>query len=181
MQFARVEIDGFAHVACEEPQLISARQVGDILTVVLVESTSGTKRAGTNLDKSTENSVSIPEVGGETWDQLGVSLNSGHEFSGTGSSSQSNKLNGSVTVMVHQVLPTGNLIVQGEKWISINQGNEFVRVRGIIRPEDISTDNTVLSTKIADARISYGSTGVVAEANSVGWLSRFFMSPVWPF
>jgi len=162
-------------------QDVKARQVGDILTVVLTESTSGTKSADTSIDKSTSNNISVPEVAGETWGNLGATLDSDNEFSGEGSSSQSNSLDGSITVVVAQVLPGGNMVVQGEKWISINQGDEYVRLRGIVRPEDVSTQNTVPSTKIADARISYGSTGAVAEANSVGWLSRFFMSPVWPF
>lgn len=162
-------------------QDVKARQVGDILTVLLTESTSGQKQADTSIDKSTSNSIDVPDVGGETWGKLGATLESGSEFSGEGASRQSNKLDGSVTVIVAAVLPGGNLVVQGEKWISINQGDEYVRLRGIVRPEDISTQNTVPSTKVADARISYGSTGAVAEANSVGWLSRFFMSPLWPF
>lgn len=162
-------------------QDVKARQIGDILTVQLEESTSGQKSADTSIDKSTSNSATAPMLLDDTLDDLAVELESENEFSGEGASSQSNKLNGSITVMVTQVLPGGNLIVQGEKWISINQGDEFVRLRGIVRPEDISSENVVASTKIADARISYGANGAVAEANSVGWLSRFFMSPMWPF
>ena len=82
---------------------------------------------------------------------------------------------------VARVLPNGNFYVQGEKWIQINQGNEYIRLRGIIRPVDITTNNTILSTQVADARISYSGTGATAEVNQVGWLSRFFMSPLWPF
>jgi flagellar L-ring protein precursor FlgH len=162
-------------------QDVKARQVGDILTVVLAESTSGSKTADTAIDKNTSNSISVPEVGGETWGRWGATLDSDSSFSGEGSSRQSNSLDGSITVVVTEVLPGGNLVVQGEKWIGINQGDEYVRLSGIVRPEDVSTENTVASTKVADARISYGANGAVAEANSVGWLSRFFMSPVWPF
>ena len=82
---------------------------------------------------------------------------------------------------VAKVYPGGNLYVQGEKWIQINQGNEYIRLRGIIRPVDISSDNSILSTKIADARMSYSGTGATADVNKAGWLSRFFISPVWPF
>ena len=71
--------------------------------------------------------------------------------------------------------------MQGEKWIQINQGNEYIRLRGIVRPVDITTNNTILSTQVADARISYSGTGPTDEVNHVGWLSRFFMSPLWPF
>jgi flagellar L-ring protein precursor FlgH len=162
-------------------QDVKARQVGDILTVVLAEATSGSKTADTAIDKSTSNNVSVPEVGGETWGRWGATLDSESTFSGEGSSRQSNSLDGSITVVVTEVLPGGNLVVQGEKWIGINQGDEYVRLSGIVRPEDVSTQNTVASTKVADARISYGANGAVAEANSVGWLSRFFMSPIWPF
>ncbi len=162
-------------------QDVKARQVGDILTVVLEESTSGSKSADTAIDKSTTNSMSVPNVAGETWGKWGADLDSESNFEGAGSSSQSNSLDGSITVVVTDVLPGGNLIVQGEKWISINQGDEYVRLSGIVRPEDVSTLNTVPSTKVADARISYGANGAVAEANAVGWLSRFFMSPIWPF
>lgn len=162
-------------------QDVKARQVGDILTVQLVESTSGQKQADTSIEKSTSNSATAPMLLDNTLDDLAVELNSESEFSGEGASSQSNKLNGSITVIVTQVMPGGNLVVQGEKWIGINQGDEYVRLQGIVRPEDVSADNIVTSTKIANARISYGANGAVAEANSVGWLSRFFMSPIWPF
>jgi flagellar L-ring protein precursor FlgH len=90
-------------------------------------------------------------------------------------------LKGSITVTVAKIMPGGNLYVQGEKWIKINQGDEYIRVRGIIRPTDITRSNTVLSTQLADARISYGGTGTLAQSNSAGWLSRFFLSPLWPF
>ncbi len=162
-------------------QDVKARQVGDILTVILAEQTRGTKSADTAIDKSTSNDISVPEVGGETWGNLGASLDSESSFSGEGSSRQSNSLDGRITVVVTEVLPSGNLVVQGEKWIKINQGDEYVRLSGLVRQEDISTLNTVSSTQVADARISYGANGAVSEANSVGWLSRFFMSPIWPF
>ncbi|MDJ0877685.1 MAG: flagellar basal body L-ring protein FlgH [Halieaceae bacterium] len=162
-------------------QDVKARQVGDILTVVLAEQTRGTKSADTAIDKSTSNDISVPEVGGERFGKLGANLSSESSFSGEGSSAQSNSLDGRITVVVTEVLPSGNLVVQGEKWIKINQGDEYVRLSGLVRPEDIDTFNTVPSTQVADARISYGANGAVSEANSVGWLSRFFMSPIWPF
>ncbi len=162
-------------------QDVIARQIGDILTVELQEATAGSKSADTAIDKNNSNAISVPEVGGETFGTLSATLDSDSSFSGEGSSRQSNSLDGSITVVVTDVLPGGNLVVQGEKWISINQGDEYVRLRGIVRPQDVSSLNVVASTKVADARISYGANGAVAEANSVGWMSRFFMSPVWPF
>jgi len=160
---------------------VRARQVGDIVTVILAESTDAAKTSDTSLDKSGGTSIADPVIGTHSNFNLGVDLSSESGFEGESSSNQSNSLTGSISVNVVKVYPNGNLYVQGEKWIQINQGHEFIRLRGIIRPVDISSTNTVLSTKVADARISYGGTGAPAEVNVVGWLSRFFMSPLWPF
>ena len=78
-------------------------------------------------------------------------------------------------------LPNGNLHVRGEKIIGLNQGSEFLRISGIVRPQDVDSNNVVQSTKLANARIYYGGGGAIAEANTKGWLSRFFDSPVFPF
>ena len=102
-------------------------------------------------------------------------------FTGKGDSGQSNSLQGQITVTISDVLPNGILEVRGEKWLSLNEGDEFIRVQGLIRPQDIGADNTVQSSKIADARISYGGTGSVANASKPGWMSNFFNSPWWPF
>lgn len=163
-----------------------ARQVGDIVTIVLAESTNAAKSSDTSLDKTNSNEILDPVLAGQTRvigtdSSLAFDLSSNHSFGGESASNQRNSLQGSITVTVAQILPGGNLYVQGEKWIHINQGNEYIRLRGVIRPVDITTTNTILSTKVADARISYGGTGATAEVNGVGWLSRFFMSPVWPF
>ena len=99
---------------------------------------------------------------------------------GTGNSAQSNRLQGSVTVTVIQRLPNGNLVVQGQKNMRLNQGDEMVQIQGIVRPADIGTDNTIASSKVADARIAFGGRGAIAQSNSMGWLGRFFNSPVFP-
>ena len=80
-----------------------------------------------------------------------------------------------------QVLNNGSLVIRGEKWISINNGDEFIRVTGLVRSQDIKPDNTVDSTRMANARIQYSGTGTFADAQKVGWLSQFFMSDWWPF
>ena len=82
---------------------------------------------------------------------------------------------------VADVLANGNLVVRGEKWIHINHGDEYIRLRGIVRPVDISASNTVLSTQVADAELAYGGTGQVARSSAPGWLTRFFTSRIWPF
>ncbi len=103
------------------------------------------------------------------------------KFAGEGDSAQSNSLQGYITVTVQKVLPNGNLYVKGEKWIGINQGSEYVRVTGVIRPIDLASDNSIPSSQVANARIAYGGKGALADANAQGWLSRFFNSPWTPF
>jgi flagellar L-ring protein FlgH len=178
---------------------IRARQVGDLLTIHLLESTNASKQATTSTKKENDVQLDNPtllgaagsvRIGGSLGkpfptqsgavSNLEVTANTQQEFSGAGSSSQSNSLKGSITVMVSEVLPNGNLIVRGEKIIALNEGDEFVRLSGIVRAQDIRPDNSVLSTQVANARISYGGNGALADANSHGWLSRFFLK-LWPF
>ena len=86
-----------------------------------------------------------------------------------------------MTVTVAKRYSNGNLLVRGQTWITINQGREFVTIQGFVRQVDVQPDNTVDSTRVADASISYGAKGVLADANAKGWLSRFFDSPLAPF
>ncbi|MBQ0720112.1 MAG: flagellar basal body L-ring protein FlgH [Gammaproteobacteria bacterium] len=158
-----------------------ASRVGDIIQVLLVEQTDAAKTSKTEIDKDSKTTLPAPTLFGELLDDLGIGLDSSSEFEGEGKSNQSNHLSGSIAVTVSQVLPNGNLVVQGEKWIQINQGGEFIRIKGIVRPSDVSSNNTVRSTHIADAKISYGGKGAVSESNVTGWVVRFFMSPLWPF
>ena len=109
------------------------------------------------------------------------SITGDRAFDGKADSSQSNSLIGNITVSVAERLPNGNLLVRGEKLININQGEEYIRLQGIIRPVDIGPDNAVASTKVADAKISYSARGALADSNKQGWLSRFFNSPIFPF
>jgi len=94
---------------------------------------------------------------------------------------QSNSLSGSISANVMQVLNNGNLVIRGEKWISINNGDEFVRLTGIVRSQDIRPDNTIDSPRVANARIQYSGTGTFADVQKMGWLSSFFMGSWWPF
>lgn len=163
-----------------------ARQVGDTITVSLLEQTDATKQSSTSTAK--DQSSSVPGVTlfgrGVTKDGIPIletSIDSEQEFSGSGSSSQSNRLTGNITVTVSDVLANGNLLVRGEKWVTINQGEEFIRVTGVIRPEDIGADNSIPSFKLADARITYSGKGALADANRMGWLGRLFQSVLSPF
>ncbi|MEX0963839.1 MAG: flagellar basal body L-ring protein FlgH [Pseudohongiellaceae bacterium] len=158
---------------------IKANRIGDILTVILVEQTTGQNSADNSINQSTEMNVQTPTFGGRSRGNMQIDLGSDNSFSGQSGSSQSNSLSGSVTVTVHGVLPNGNLVVEGEKWIRINQANEFVRLKGVVRPVDIDTNNTLLSTQVADARISYG--GTEANGNNPGWAAKILFSSIWPF
>jgi flagellar L-ring protein precursor FlgH len=112
---------------------------------------------------------------------LNTSMTGSDSFDGEGASTQSNSLAGSLTVTVTDVQANGNLVVQGDKTLKLNQGDEYVHIAGVIRPADIATDNTVTSDRIADARISYSGKGVTDSANRMGWLARFFNSAYAPF
>lgn len=165
---------------------LKAHRVGDILTIRLREATQASKSASTKTKKDTAVDNAAPTVFGRPVTVNGTpilenTINGAQQFQGDGSSSQSNSLDGSLTVTVIECLPNGNLIVQGEKWLTLNQGDEYLRITGIVRPYDIGTDNTITSDKIASARISYSGRGMVANANHAGWLARFFNSPLMPF
>lgn len=162
-------------------QDVKARRVGDILTVLLVEETSGQNSSDNNLNQSTAMNVGIPTLGTSAKPDMAVNLNSENTFTGGSGSSQSNRLSGSVAVTVHAVLPNGNLVVEGEKSIRINQGNEYIRLQGVVRSRDIDAFNTVYSTQVADARISYGGAGTNAGNTSPGWAAKILFSPIWPF
>ncbi len=175
---------------------IKARRVGDILTVHLTENTDGSKSTTSTADRTSTTNVTNPTILGaspkfdvpgfvplsSTRDlSLETSLSSDSAFEGSGASSQKNKLTGDITVTVVEVLPNGNLMVRGEKRLTINNGNEYIRVSGTVRATDIQTDNSVLSTQIADATIMLTGDGQGADSNIMGWLARFFISAIIPF
>ncbi|MFN1513856.1 flagellar basal body L-ring protein FlgH [Vibrio owensii] len=158
-----------------------AYRVGDVLTVQLSEETESSKKAGTQFGKSSTVDFATPTIGTKTIDELGVSIDGSRNFDGSASSSQGNKLQGAITVTVHEVLPNGVLRISGEKWLRLNQGDEFIRLTGIVRVDDINRSNQVSSQRIADARITYAGRGALADSNAAGWLTQFFNSPWVPF
>lgn len=163
-----------------------AHHVGDIVTIVLNESTQAQKSSSTNTNKATTDTLPGMTLLGKALTVHGVpilsnSIADSTKFAGEGDSAQSNSLQGYITVTVQKVLPNGNLYVKGQKWIGINQGQEYVLMSGVIRPIDLSSDNSIPSSQVANAKISYGGKGALADANAQGWLSRFFNSPWTPF
>lgn len=163
-----------------------ARRVGDTLTIRLNERTNASKSSSTTTKKSTNAELTGPTVAGRPvtvngTQVLAAGIDNKAEFDGQGDSRQSNQLQGDLSVTVAQRLANGNLLVRGQKWIAINQGREYVRIQGIVRPIDIDPDNSISSLKVADAMISYGAKGALADANRPGLLARFFNLPWMPF
>lgn len=173
-----------------------ARRIGDVLTIRLVEATNATKSSSNDITKSQDSTIANPTILGASPqfalpgvlplvptenNTLETNLSSESEFSGESDTAQRNSLSGDITVTVADVLPNGNLIVRGEKRLNLNAGNEYVKISGIVRPTDIQSNNTVLSTKVADATIVYNGDGAEADASKIGWIARFFISALFPF
>jgi len=170
-----------------------AHHVGDIVTIVLNEATDAQKSATTTTQKTTTDSLPAPTLfgqgvtlhglfhSGNTNPILSNNINNANKFDGEGASKQSNSLTGYITVTVVKVLPNGNLYIAGEKQIGLNQGQEFIRLTGVIRPIDLAADDSIPSYKVASAKIAYAGKGALADANTQSWLARFFNSPWAPF
>jgi flagellar L-ring protein precursor FlgH len=183
-----VQYNGAIYMAGSSVDLYQRRahRIGDVLTISLNESTSARNSSGTTLSRENATNVGAENnVLGTGF--LGTGLNlatdlaSSLDFSGSGESDQSNQLRGSITVTVSNVLPNGLLEVRGEKWLQLNRGNEYIRISGLVRKEDIAPDNSILSTRVADVRIAYSGTGTLANTNEAGWLTQFFVGAMWPF
>mgnify|MGYP001388447317 CR=1 FL=1 len=171
-------------------------RVGDILTVILSESTQaqrnsgiGTVKEGVNtpldqLRKVFSAEIAAPNfIGQEGWKRAFKGLdynNSKVESKGAGTANQAASLAGAVAVTVTQVLPNDALLIQGQKNLSLTEGSEIVRIRGVISMDDIQPDNTVLSSRIANAQISYKGAGNLADVSKLGWGTKVF-NKVWPF
>lgn len=155
------------------------RGVGDIITVTLDETTSATKSANADLSKSNDATMDPLSVGGQELQVGGkynfsYDLSNSNTFAGDASSKQSNSISGYITVEVIEVLANGNLVIRGEKWMTLNTGDEYIRLSGTIRPDDISFDNTIASNRVSNARIQYSGTGIQQDMQEPGFLARFF-------
>lgn len=174
-----------------------ARNVGDVLTINIIEKTSTSKNVSSTAARtsSVAETAATPTILGYTPDpsklwlngitrgtnfDTSVSASGAQKFEGKGDSAQKNDFSGTITVTVIDVLPNGNLLVSGEKQMGINEGTEYVRFSGVVSPVMISSSNTVLSTQVADARIEFKGRGEIDSAQAMGWLTRFFLS-VLPF
>ncbi len=164
----------------------TARHVGDVLTIKLMERASAVAHSNTRVEKEQKVEMPPPKIAGDkvTKDDkevLNNEVNAGRDFKGSGASDQAHSFDGNITVTVAEVLPNKHLVVRGEKLIVLNQADEYIRFSGIVRPQDIDQTNTVESTKIGNVRLSYAGQGVLGSANSMGPLARFFQSPAYPY
>ncbi len=154
------------------------RGIGDIITVNLDEKTKAAKSADADLNKTNDASMDPLAVGGKDLTvgeyNFSYALKNDNKFSGSAAANQSNSLSGSITVEVIEVLANGNLVIRGEKWLTFNTGDEYIRLSGTIRPDDIDFDNTIASTRISNARIQYSGTGTNQDMQEPGFLARFF-------
>lgn len=151
-----------------------ASRVGDILTVDFAERFRASKNQAVGTSKVDNFSVQLPTMIASASDSARLSAGTVRAFSGDGSASQSNSLTGRLSVSVVRVLPGGNLEVMGQKQLTLNNGQEYVRLRGVVRPSDISSDNVVMSDRVAHAEIKYVGAGDVADSAKQGWLRRAF-------
>mgnify|MGYP001578416863 CR=1 FL=1 len=168
---------GYSHRPLFEDR--RARAVGDVLTININETTAASKKSGSTAARTGSNDMSVTGLAGLPGKGLlgsNLAASSASTFEGKGDSASNNAFTGIITVTVIEVLPNGNLLVSGEKQIGINQGSEFVRFSGVVNPAMISSGNAVSSTQVADARLEYRGNGYIDEAQTMGWLARFFLS-----
>lgn len=168
----------------------TARRRGDILTVVIQETTSVSEnqKTDTSRDNKAEFGVtyapgtnSLPASMGNGKGTLpGLSLDSGKEFQGEGKYDFSHKVRSSIAVQVVDVLDNGSLVVRGTREVLVNEDRKTIQIGGIVRPSDIKSDNTVLSEKLYDLQVSIVGEGPLTRAQQEGWLGRL-LDMVWPF
>lgn len=152
-----------------------AAMVGDVLTVALIERTVTNKSNGANFDRGGSFGLNPPTTGPlSVIDSSDVSISGNTNFSGKGSAQQSNALQGQIAVTIAEVYPNGTYLVKGEKLMTLSRGDEHIRFSGIVRAADITPDNVVLSSRVANANITYSGSGEIQRANKQGWLQKFF-------
>jgi flagellar L-ring protein precursor FlgH len=168
---------------------LKARRRGDIVTIVISETASASKQANTDTSRDSTMGAGIPNLMG--LEKLGIfknnldlaniiKANANSSFKGAGSTSRQENLNATITARVTEVLPNGNLMIEGRRNIKVNEEDQIIVLEGTVRSRDIAPDNTVNSIYVADARISYSGRGIISDRQSPGWLMNI-IDKVWPF
>ena len=157
----------------------SRRAVNDVLTVRIADVTSATGQANTNTSRASSIAGSLDNVFGyKPGNVVDAQLKFG--FDGKGTTTRKNALSATVTAVVREVFPNGNLFVEGSKEVIINNERQYLTVAGVVRPEDIAPDNSISSDLLADARLVYSGRGVLADKQRLGLLGRV-VDLIWPF
>ena len=169
---------------------MKARRRGDILTVVITEQASASKQATTGTERKSNVSAGIPNLLGletnmtgiRNWMDLSnlISASTASKFDGSGSTTRKENLNATITTRVVDVLPNGNFIIEGRRNVRVNQEDQIILLEGTVRPRDISSDNTINSSYVANARITYAGKGIISDRQQPGWLMGL-VDKLWPF
>lgn len=167
-----------------------ARRIGDIVTIKIVENSKATNNATTKTERVTAMSVGLNNFfglenrfpsGSNFFNPFSpVQSDYDNKFDGSGSTARSGALSAYITARIIQILPNGNLLIEGNREVRVNNENQIITLTGIVRPRDISPENIVQSTFIADARISYSGSGVLNDQQRPGWLVQI-LDKIWPF
>jgi flagellar L-ring protein FlgH len=166
-----------------------ARRRGDTITILITESASASKQASTDTKRSSTASAGIPNLLGletsgtiKSWADLSNLINASYnsEFAGSGSTSRRESLTATISAKVMDVLPNGNFLIEGRRNVKVNNEDQSIKVEGTVRPRDITAINTIPSSLIADARITYTGKGIVSDQQSPGWLVNI-LNKIWPF
>lgn len=165
-----------------------ARRKGDILTILIAEQSSASKQANTATKRDTSVSAGIPNLLGVESAGLARSLDLANllnasytsKYDGSGSTSRDENLRATITAKVMDILPNGNLLIEGRRNVKVNNEEQVIVLEGTVRPRDINTDNVINSSNIADAKISYTGNGVLSDRQRPGWLMNF-LEKLWPF
>lgn len=165
-----------------------ARYVGDTITVNITENNAASADSKTDVSRTANTTASIDALNVYPFNRkpltslvgMNVDASSSNTFKGAGDVENNNTFTGTITVTVIDVLPNGNLLVSGEKQVSIGHQQEFIRLSGVVDPNQILANNSIPSSRVADARVEYKASGTISEAQVMGWLARFFLS-VLPF
>jgi flagellar L-ring protein precursor FlgH len=168
---------------------VRARNVGDVLTISVVESASASKNANTKTSRDSGLKASWSGAFGALtsgWSLNGQKVGTSHQidlgdaFDGKGETTRTSSMTAYITARVTHVLSNGNLVIRGTRQVQVNQENQYISVQGVVRPEDIASSNIILSTYIAEAVIELSGYGPVSDKQNVGWLMRI-VDWVWPF
>jgi flagellar L-ring protein FlgH len=167
---------------------LKARRRGDIITVVISEQASASKQASTGTKRGSSMSAGMPKLLGlektpiKSWADLSqlLSVSFDSKFDGAGSTSRQETLQATISAKVIDVIPNGNLMIEGRRNVKVNNEDQIIVLTGTVRSRDVNSDNTVSSALIADARINYSGKGVISDRQSPGWLMNLF-DKFWPF